>query len=122
VDGAGEDLIVSMHLRFVAASRKSAANLSPKEWRRSAETPLRPNASSMKSKALVIASLAWLAAAPRAAAADSQAAAVEFRRDDVHGCLQVLIGGKEALVYVYGKDWDLPHFYGSSGKFRFSVG
>ncbi len=65
----------------------------------------------MKSKALVIASLAWLAAAPRAAAADSQAAAVEFRRDDVHGCLQVLIGGKEALVYVYGKDWDLPHFY-----------
>lgn len=37
--------------------------------------------------------------------------AIEFKQDDAKGQMQVLIGGKEALVYVYGKDWDLPHFY-----------
>lgn len=36
---------------------------------------------------------------------------IEFRQDDVQGRLQVLIGGKEALVYCYGKEVDLPHFY-----------
>ncbi len=37
--------------------------------------------------------------------------AVEFRRDDTGGCLQVLVGGKEAFAYQYGKDLDLAHFY-----------
>lgn len=37
--------------------------------------------------------------------------AIEFRQDDAQGRLQVLIGGKEALVYVYGRDVDLAHFH-----------
>lgn len=37
--------------------------------------------------------------------------AVAFKQDDANSQLQVLIGGREALVYVFGKDADLPHFY-----------
>jgi hypothetical protein len=36
---------------------------------------------------------------------------IEFKTDDARGQLQILIGGQEALVYVYGKDVDLPHFF-----------
>lgn len=36
---------------------------------------------------------------------------IEFKRDDAKGQMQVLIGGQEALVYCYGKDVDLPHYY-----------
>lgn len=48
------------------------------------------------------------------AVAVGQAAAappVAFKQDDAAGRLQVLIGGQEALVYVYGPEVDLPHFY-----------
>jgi len=41
----------------------------------------------------------------------AEPAAIEFKRDDAKGQMQILIGGKEALVYCYGKDVDLPHFY-----------
>jgi len=37
--------------------------------------------------------------------------AIEFKQDDALGQMQVLIGGKEALIYCYGKEVDLPHFY-----------
>ena len=37
--------------------------------------------------------------------------AIEFRHDEARGQLQILIGGQEALVYVFGKNIDLPHFY-----------
>lgn len=36
---------------------------------------------------------------------------IEFKRNDDKGQLQILIRGKEALVYCYGKELDLPHFY-----------
>ncbi len=37
--------------------------------------------------------------------------AVEVKRDDAQGRMQVLVGGKEAFVYLYGKNLDLPHFF-----------
>jgi hypothetical protein len=37
--------------------------------------------------------------------------AIEFKRDDNRGQLQVLIGGKEAFAYCYGTNVDLPHFF-----------
>jgi len=55
--------------------------------------------------------IAALALATVPAAPGAEPAAIEFRRDDAKGQMQVLIGGKEALVYCYGKDVDLPHFY-----------
>jgi len=49
---------------------------------------------------------------PRLVGAESaQPPAIDFKQDDSKGQMQVLIGGKEALVYVYAKDWDLPHLY-----------
>lgn len=36
---------------------------------------------------------------------------IELKPDDTNGRLQILIGGKEALVYVCGTNVDLPHFY-----------
>jgi hypothetical protein len=36
---------------------------------------------------------------------------VEFKPDEAHERMQILIGGQEALVYVFGKDVDLPHFF-----------
>ena len=41
----------------------------------------------------------------------SCAAEPEFKRDDEHGELKVLLGGKEALSYQYGKDLDMAHYY-----------
>ena len=37
--------------------------------------------------------------------------AIEFKQDDKHGQLQVLIGGKEAFAYRYGTNIDLPHIF-----------
>ena len=37
--------------------------------------------------------------------------AIEFKSDEAKGQLQILIGGQEALVYVFGTNVDLPHFY-----------
>jgi hypothetical protein len=37
--------------------------------------------------------------------------AIEFNSDEAHGRMQILIGGREALVYVYGTNVDLPHFF-----------
>jgi len=37
--------------------------------------------------------------------------AIEFKPDDAHGQMQIRIGNQEALVYVYGPDVDLPHFF-----------
>lgn len=36
---------------------------------------------------------------------------IEIKRNDAAGKLQVLIGGKEAFAYCYGKEVDLPHLY-----------
>ncbi len=36
---------------------------------------------------------------------------VEIRRDDAAGRLQILIGGREALVYQYAPSLDLPHYW-----------
>ncbi|MBM3335106.1 PmoA family protein, partial [Candidatus Sumerlaeota bacterium] len=47
--------------------------------------------------------------AERAAAKES--ARVQFNRDDAQGQLQVVVDGKEALVYRHGDDVDLPHYY-----------
>jgi len=58
--------------------------------------------------------LLMLGVMPGAALAEDAAAkapAVEFKRDDAQGRMQVLVEGKEAFVYLYGKDLDLPHFY-----------
>jgi hypothetical protein len=51
-----------------------------------------------------------LGALPGLARAET-APAVEFKPDEAKGRMQVLIGGREALVYVHGKDVDLPHFF-----------
>jgi hypothetical protein len=37
--------------------------------------------------------------------------AIEFQPDEARGQMQIQIGGKEALVYCYGTNVDLPHFY-----------
>jgi len=42
---------------------------------------------------------------------DESATSIQFKQDEDQGQLQILIGGREALVYVYGKEIDLPHFY-----------
>jgi len=36
---------------------------------------------------------------------------IELRRDDTAGRLQVVIDGREALVYQYAEDLDLPHYW-----------
>jgi hypothetical protein len=36
---------------------------------------------------------------------------VELRRDDTAGRLQILIDGREALVYQYASTLDLPHYW-----------
>lgn len=37
--------------------------------------------------------------------------AIEFKPDAGRGRLQILIGGQEALVYVFGTNVDLPHYF-----------
>ncbi len=48
--------------------------------------------------------------ARRAAAADSTGR-VQFQQNDSKGELQVRIDGREAFVFRYGSDVDLPHYY-----------
>ncbi len=36
---------------------------------------------------------------------------IEFKPDEARGQLQILIGGQEALAYVFGTNVDLPHFF-----------
>lgn len=53
-----------------------------------------------------ILTVAWLAAAT-----SLHAATVELKRDDANGQLQVVIDGREALVYQYGRDCDMVHCF-----------
>ena len=46
-----------------------------------------------------------------ATAADEKPSRIEMRRNDAQGQLSIRIDGKEAIVYQYGKDWDLAHYY-----------
>jgi len=46
-----------------------------------------------------------------AAAVPSEPARIELKRDDAQGQLHVLLDGREALVYRYGSDVDLPHYF-----------
>lgn len=57
---------------------------------------------------LVSALVLWATGA--CAPADDQPA-IEFKLDEANGRLQTFIGGQEALVYVFGKNVDLPHLY-----------
>ena len=57
---------------------------------------------------LLVAALALLAAACRPAPG---ADAVALARDDAAGALTVLVGGREAVVFRYGPDLDLPHYW-----------
>jgi len=59
--------------------------------------------------AVVLAAAATCLVAPCGAAEPK--ARVELKCDDQQGQMQVLIDGKEALVYQYGKDCDLAHYY-----------
>jgi len=52
-----------------------------------------------------------LTACRQTGAGGTGAPRVEFLRDDAQGRLEVRIGGRPAFTYVYGEDWDLPHFY-----------
>jgi len=63
--------------------------------------------------ALLLTVLAFGAATnARSAEADAGTSIpIEFKNDEARGQLRILIGGKEALVYCYGKEVDLPHFY-----------
>lgn len=55
--------------------------------------------------------IAFICGAVSIAWSAEPAKAVEFKRNDEKGQLQILISGQEALVYCYGKEVDLPHFY-----------
>jgi hypothetical protein len=57
---------------------------------------------------LILAGAGSWAAAGEPAAGKSR---VALKRDDAQGQLQILIDGREALVYEYGKDWETPHYY-----------
>jgi hypothetical protein len=60
----------------------------------------------------VISGLALLVAAFACAAAPP---AVTLRREDRAGTLAVVIAGRETIVYRYGADLDLPHFWPMAG-------
>jgi len=45
------------------------------------------------------------------AAPAQRASSIGIGRDDANGKLSVLIGGREALVYQYAADIDLPHYW-----------
>lgn len=55
--------------------------------------------------------LLLVAGASSAGALAAEPVKVELKRNDAAGQLQILIDGKEALVYQYGSDMDLPHYY-----------
>ncbi len=68
---------------------------------------------SCSGSALLAAMLALLTmpANPCRAAGPESPARIEFKRDDARGQMRVLLDGREALVYQYGKDLDLVHYY-----------
>ena len=41
----------------------------------------------------------------------AEPARIELKSDEAQGQLQILIDGREALVYQYGQQVDLPHYY-----------
>src|SRR6266576_6358042 len=84
---------------FKSAPRETSARL--RIWR---------SAMPQTWKSVLLACALALATATVAQCAEP-AARIEFKRDDAKGQLRILIGGKEALVYCYGNDVDLPHFY-----------
>lgn len=57
--------------------------------------------------------LALLCVGTSASAAEPAASAspVTLRRNDRQGQLQILVAGQEALIYQYGAEVDLPHYY-----------
>jgi hypothetical protein len=63
-----------------------------------------------KSATLTVMALTGLLTAPAVAAAESTAR-VELKHNESQGQLQILVDGKEALVYRYGNDVDMPHYY-----------
>ena len=65
----------------------------------------------MKKNTLTAALLASAALLVLSVSAARAAAGIELKPNDAQGQLQILIDGKEALVYQYGKDVDMPHLY-----------
>jgi hypothetical protein len=57
--------------------------------------------------ALAAVSVTWSSGAAGAAAG----ASIEFKQDEAGGQMQILIGGHEAFVYVWGTNVDLPHYF-----------
>lgn len=55
--------------------------------------------------------LALTVIAGAAASARSAEPLIEFKSNEADSRLQVLVGGREALTYVWGTNVDLPHFY-----------
>ncbi len=52
-----------------------------------------------------------LAACRQTAPTDAAPPEVRFHDEPARGLLHVWIAGQPALTYVYGPEWDLPHFY-----------
>lgn len=55
--------------------------------------------------------LACFSLAALAADAPEASAPIQLQRDDREGQLRILIDGQEVIVYCYGGDVDLPHYY-----------
>ncbi len=82
---------------------------------------IRPGVAALPLRRVVAASLACLAAviaagqlafaAPPEEGGRTARPRIEFDRDDEAGRLRVLIGGREAFVYQYAADLDLPHYW-----------
>ncbi len=62
-------------------------------------------------RASFLALIGLLAAGATGAHTAETSPQIELKRDDARGLLSVLIDGKEAVVYCYGSDLDLPHYY-----------
>ncbi len=64
-----------------------------------------------KFAALTVMALAGSLTAGTPAVAAESTARVELKKNESQGQLRILIDGKEAVVYQYGKDVDMPHYY-----------
>jgi hypothetical protein len=64
-----------------------------------------------KSALVILAFLAIWAASPLIAETEQNAAVISYERNDEQGTLAVSIDGREAFVYQYAEDLDLPHFH-----------
>jgi hypothetical protein len=65
----------------------------------------------MKERTAPLASLVVFGLAALLVAGCAAKPKIELVRDDAAGTLAVRIGGREALVYQYGPDVDLPHYW-----------